>query len=55
VGRELHAHWDAILAARSREAADAAVRLHDLATSVRETAQRYAEADESAARRLEAL
>ena len=55
VGRELHAHWDAVLAARSREAADVAVRLRDLASSVRETAQGYAEADESAARRLEAI
>jgi hypothetical protein len=55
VGRELHAHWEAVLAARSGEAADVAVRLRDLALSVRETAQGYAEADESAARRLEAI
>ena len=55
VGRQLHAHWDAVLSARAREAGDAAARLQDLASSVRVTARRYTETDEDAARRLEAL
>jgi hypothetical protein len=55
VGRQLHAHWDAALAARAHEAGEVAARLHDLAASVRVTARRYAETDEDAARRLEAL
>jgi hypothetical protein len=53
VGRELHARWDAVLAARSREAADAAVRLADLAASLRTTQQQYADTDETVARRIE--
>ena len=55
VGRQLHAHWEAALSARAREAGEVAARLQDLASSVRETARRYAETDEDAARRLEAL
>ena len=53
VGRELHAHWSAVLAARSEEATEVASRLAELADSVRETAQDYADADEAAGRRLE--
>jgi hypothetical protein len=52
VGRELHAHWTAVLAARSAEAATTAATLTDLASSVRVTARDYAGTDESAARRL---
>jgi hypothetical protein len=53
MGRELHARWDAVLAARSREAAQAAARLTDLAASLRTTRQQYAEIDETVARRIE--
>jgi hypothetical protein len=53
VGRELHARWDAVLAARSREAADAAVRFAELAVSLRTTQQQYADTDETVARRIE--
>jgi hypothetical protein len=55
VGRRLHAHWSSVLAARAEEAADTATGLTDLASSVRVTTRHYAETDESAARRLEAL
>ena len=55
VGRQLHAHWEAALSARAGEAGKVAARLQDLASSVRVTARRYAETDEDAARRLEAL
>ena len=53
VGRELHAHWGAVLAARSQEAAEAAARLADLAQSVRTTSQDYTDVDEAAGRRFE--
>jgi hypothetical protein len=53
LGRELHARWDAVLAARGREAAQAAVRLAEMAASLRTTQQQYAETDETVARRLE--
>ena len=49
VGRSLHAHWSAVLAARAREAADAAARLTDLAGSVELTQRDYTHSDESAA------
>jgi hypothetical protein len=52
VGRELHAHWAAVLTARAQEAAETAARLTDMAQSVRATTRRYAETDEAAARRL---
>ena len=55
LGRRMHAHWEAVLTARAREAADTSSRLHELAASVRETSAGYAATDESAARRLEAL
>jgi len=50
--RELHAHWTAVLDARSREAASAAARLADAAQSVRATAQQYADTDDMVRRRL---
>lgn len=55
VGRELHAHWEAVLAARSLEAADAAVRLQELASSVRVTGRQYSSTDEAAARTFGAM
>jgi hypothetical protein len=53
IGRDLHAHWSAVLAARAEEAAATAARLTDMAASVRATTRHYAETDEAAARRLE--
>jgi hypothetical protein len=53
VGRELHTRWDAVLAARGREAAEAAARLAEMAASVRSTQQQYADTDETVARRIE--
>ncbi|NMO57170.1 hypothetical protein HH310_39105 [Actinoplanes sp. TBRC 11911] len=52
LGRDLHAHWTAVLTARSREAATAAARLTEIAFSVRDAQQRYTTTDEAAARRL---
>jgi hypothetical protein len=53
VGRELHARWDDALAARFREAADAATLLSETATAVRTTARQYTETDDAVSRRLE--
>jgi hypothetical protein len=53
IGRELYARWHAMLAARSREAVDAAAMLTGLAADLRTTARQYAETDEVAGRRLE--
>ncbi len=47
LGRDLHAHWTAVLDARSREVADAAHRLSELAGSIRVTRRRYRETDEA--------
>jgi hypothetical protein len=52
LGRRLHERWVAVLAARSREAADAAARLTELAAEVRLTAKGYAETDDEVARRI---
>jgi hypothetical protein len=52
IGRELHAHWQALLSARAEEAAGTANRLKDMAHSVRTTDRHYTETDEAAARRL---
>jgi hypothetical protein len=52
LGRALHTHWDGVLTARAREAADAAGSLTDTAGAVRRTARAYDLADEAAARRL---
>lgn len=52
LGRELHAHWSAVLDARAREAAAAAARLTEMAGSVRATAGHYTDTDEAARARL---
>jgi Excreted virulence factor EspC, type VII ESX diderm len=52
VGGELHTRWAALLTARSREAADAAARVAQLAEDLRATARQYAETDEAARRRI---
>jgi uncharacterized protein YukE len=52
LGQELHAHWTAVLTARSHEAAGAASRLFDAARSVRATSRHYAETDDTVRRRL---
>jgi len=52
VGRRLHSHWTAVLAARAREAATAAHRLTELATAVRATDADYTQTDESVADRM---
>lgn len=51
----LHAHWNAVLAARALEAADAAATLTGTAAAVRRTARAYDRADDAAARRLRDL
>jgi hypothetical protein len=52
LGRRLHERWAAVLAARSREAADAAARLTTLAADVRLVARSYTETDDETARRI---
>lgn len=52
LGRDLHAHWTAVLAARSREAAALAGRLAEAAGSVRATAEDYADTDRAVRDRL---
>ena len=52
LGRELHAHWAAVLDARSREAAGMAARLAGTAGSVRQAWREYVATDEAARRRL---
>jgi hypothetical protein len=52
LGHELHAHWAAVLQARSREAATAAAKLSETARSVRTTQRAYEETDELVGRRL---
>jgi hypothetical protein len=52
LGRDLHAHWAAVLEARSRETARLGSRLSDAAGAVRATRRDYAETDQAAARRL---
>ncbi|RZU51592.1 hypothetical protein EV385_3422 [Krasilnikovia cinnamomea] len=53
LGRALYAHWSAVLAARSREATEAAAELTALAQDLRVTEQGYAEIDEVVGRRVE--
>ncbi|MCA2214552.1 hypothetical protein [Jidongwangia harbinensis] len=53
IGRELYARWHAVLAARSREAVDAAAMLAGMAADVRTTARQYTETDDAVGRRLE--
>ncbi|MEV8504307.1 type VII secretion target [Actinoplanes sp. NPDC051475] len=52
VGKQLHDHWRAVLAARSQEAADTAKHLLDLAADIRLTAKTYAETDDETGRRV---
>ncbi|MEH0819280.1 MULTISPECIES: type VII secretion target [unclassified Micromonospora] len=52
VGRALHRQWTAATGDRSREAAAAAVRLAAAAAAVRSAADRYADVDDTAGRRL---
>jgi hypothetical protein len=52
LGRELHAHWAAVLDARAHEASTAASRLAEMAGSVRATSRHYTETDEAVHRRL---
>ncbi|GAA2491987.1 type VII secretion target [Winogradskya humida] len=52
VGGQLHALWASALAARSREAADAAQQLTRLAVEVRAAAKAYTETDDEAGRRI---
>ncbi|GAA2618647.1 hypothetical protein [Paractinoplanes durhamensis] len=52
LGRQLHAHWAAVLESRAREAGALAARLTDAAGAVRATAQSYTESDEAAQRRF---
>ncbi|XVV13078.1 hypothetical protein ACQP2X_01605 [Actinoplanes sp. CA-131856] len=53
VGRSLHEHWSASVAARAREASSASARLAGMATSVRATRDGYRETDDAVRRRLE--
>ena len=52
LGRQLHARWLAVLAARSREAAAAGARLSEMAGSLRAAERMYADADGAVARRV---
>lgn len=52
LGRVLHAHWDTVLLARAREAADASGELIETARALRSTAQDYLRTDDAVARRL---
>jgi hypothetical protein len=52
LGRALHDRWVAALAARAREAADAARRVGELSDALHTTTHGYADADDLAARRL---
>ena len=50
LGRDLFAHWSAVIDARAREAASAATRIAGMAGSVRATKEHYTTTDEAAAR-----
>ncbi|GAA2566509.1 hypothetical protein GCM10010435_44740 [Winogradskya consettensis] len=52
VGGQLHQLWASALAARSREAADAARHVTGLAAEVRAAAKAYTETDDEAGRRI---
>ncbi|MEV6600331.1 hypothetical protein AB0M36_26295 [Actinoplanes sp. NPDC051346] len=52
LGQQLHDHWRAVLSARSREAADTARRLLDIAADIRATEKTYGETDDETARRI---
>ncbi|HEY0002765.1 MAG TPA: hypothetical protein VGB74_20090 [Actinoplanes sp.] len=51
-GREMYAHWVAVLDARAREAAAATARLAEMSASVRTTREQYRTTDETVAARL---
>ncbi len=53
LGGALHARLTEALSARAREAARAAGHLTDTADALRATAERYADTDDAAARRLD--
>ena len=53
LGRRLHDHWSAVLAARAQEAAATATHLTGLATAIRETRREYAETDSSVGHHIE--
>lgn len=53
LGRQLHAHWSAALAARAEEAAAAAAQLQDLAAAVAQTTETYEQTDQAAATHIE--
>jgi hypothetical protein len=52
VGRALHEHWSAAVAARAQEAAGASARLTAMATAVRASRDDYRETDDAVRRRL---
>jgi hypothetical protein len=52
LGHQLHAHWSAVLAARAQEAAEAAIRLKDLAAALQETRHDYDDIDGAAGHRI---
>ncbi|MFI5494358.1 hypothetical protein [Actinoplanes sp. NPDC051859] len=52
IGSRLHHHWHAVLVARSREAADTARHLLDLAADIRTTTTAYSDTDGDVARRI---
>ncbi|MFF5172781.1 hypothetical protein ACFY3U_09120 [Micromonospora sp. NPDC000089] len=52
IGRALHRQWTAATGDRAREAAAASARLTAAASAVRSAADRYADADDGARRRL---
>jgi hypothetical protein len=53
IGRALYAGWSAVLAARAREAADAASTLTEMARSVRAAANDYTDTDDLVRRRFQ--
>ncbi|GAA3346103.1 hypothetical protein GCM10020358_55790 [Amorphoplanes nipponensis] len=52
LGRELHARWQAVLAARAQEAAAVSARLTTLAADIRLTGRAYNQTDDEAGRRI---
>jgi hypothetical protein len=52
LGWRLHAHWEAVLTARAREAAGTAADLSEMVRALRATERGYAEVDETVARRV---
>ncbi|MEV4345961.1 hypothetical protein AB0J83_15955 [Actinoplanes sp. NPDC049596] len=52
LGRDLHEHWTAAVAARAQEAAGASARLTAMATAVRAVRDDYLETDDAVRRRL---